>query len=114
MSNMMTYKGYRGQVEFSDEDSTFYGKILGINDLVTFEGASVLKLKVAFKEAVNDYLETCKELGKDPEKEYKGQFNVRVSTKLHRLAARKAMAGRITLNRFVELALRKAVQGETE
>lgn len=112
MSNVLKYKDYRGLVEYSDEDSTFFGKIFGIDDLITFEGSSVKELKKAFQDAVNDYLETCKEIGKKPEKEYKGQFNVRVPVKLHRLAARRAAVNRITLNKFVENALKKALQSE--
>lgn len=114
MSNLLVYKNYRGQVDFSVEDNTFFGKVLGINDLITFEGSSVEALKQSFKDAVNDYLETCKQLGKKPEKEYKGQFNVRVSIQLHKLAARAAAAKRITLNKFVELALVQALEGEME
>ena len=110
MHNVMRHKGYLGQVAYSDADSTFYGKILGINDLVTFEGSSVEELKEAFKEAVEDYLETCHELAKEPEKTYKGQFNVRVSPKLHRLAVIKAAADHVTLNKFVEEAIRRALQ----
>ena len=112
MSNVLKYKDYRGQVEYSDEDSTFYGKILGINDLVTFEGSTVEELKSAFIESVDDYLETCLELGKNPDKEYKGQFNVRIPVKLHKLAVRKAAIKHISLNKFVETALRKALQNE--
>ena len=110
MPNVMHYKGYTGQVAFSDEDSTFYGKILGINDLVTFEGSSVRTLKKAFQEAVDDYVETCQALAKEPEKSYRGQFNVRVSPKLHRLAVIQAAAAHITLNKFVEQAIQKALE----
>lgn len=55
MNNTITYKNYIGTVEYSQEDDIFHGKINGINDLVTFEGDSVSKLKSAFKEAVEDY-----------------------------------------------------------
>jgi predicted HicB family RNase H-like nuclease len=112
MSNSFNYKGYLGLVEYSDEDSTFFGKILGIDDLVTFEGSSVEELKKAFHDAVDDYLETCAELSKVPEKAYKGQFNVRVATELHRAAAIRAEAQRMTLNKFVETALKRALQSE--
>ena len=111
-SGFLTYKDYRGLVDYSDEDSTFYGKIFGINDLVTFEGASVEKLKKAFQDAVDDYLETCQEMGKNPEKEFRGQFNVRVSKKLHKLAATRAAIEKITLNKLVENALKKVLQSE--
>lgn len=66
MNDILQYKGYYASVNFSAEDEVFFGKILGIDDLVTFEGASVKDLKKAFHEAVEDYLETCKKMDKEP------------------------------------------------
>lgn len=65
---MLQYKNYYAVVRFSSEDDVFYGKILGIKDLVSFEGNSVLHLEKAFHDAVDDYLETCKALEKAPER----------------------------------------------
>jgi predicted HicB family RNase H-like nuclease len=70
MNNYIEYKGYRGIIEYSDQDSVLYGKIIGVDDLVNFEGTSVEEIKSAFFNAVDDYLETCKELGKNPDKEF--------------------------------------------
>ncbi|MNE95574.1 hypothetical protein D3C80_1936770 [compost metagenome] len=64
MKNFYEHKSYFGTVEYSNEDNVYYGQILKINDLVTFEGSSVSELEDSFKEAVNDYLDTCKELDK--------------------------------------------------
>ena len=108
-TNHLQYKQYRGFVEYSSEDEVFYGTIHGINDLVTFEGESVKELQASFEEAVDDYLATCLKLGKEPQREFKGQFNVRVSKKVHQAAALKAAELKISLNRFVEIALEKAV-----
>lgn len=66
MNDILQYKGYYASVNFSAEDEVFFGKILGIDDLVNFEGASVKELKKAFHEAVEDYLETCKKMDKEP------------------------------------------------
>ncbi|WP_460680643.1 type II toxin-antitoxin system HicB family antitoxin [Mucilaginibacter koreensis] len=88
----------------------FFGKILGINDLISFEGESVGDLKKAFAEAVEDYLETCADLGKTPEKTYKGTFNVRVPATLHKEAALFAAVRNITLNEFVKVALSYTLQ----
>jgi predicted HicB family RNase H-like nuclease len=107
MNNYIEYKGYRGIIEYSDQDSVLYGKIIGIDDLVIFEGTSVEEIKSAFINVVNDYLETCKELGKNPEKEFKGVFNVRVSEKVHKLAAIKAQSEKISLNKLVDKALKR-------
>lgn len=109
MKNVLEHKGYTGSVEFSNTDETFFGKIVGIRDLVTFEADSVVKLKKAFKEAVEDYITTCKELGKDPDKEYKGSFNVRLKPKIHRLAAIKSATLKMSLNQFVEKVLEKEI-----
>lgn len=108
----MKYLGYHASVAYSEEDNVLYGTILGINDLVTFEAESITDLKTAFQEAVDDYLATCAELGKAPEKEFKGLFNVRISPELHKRAALKANIQKVKLNRFVEKAIERAVEQE--
>ena len=105
MNDILEYKTWFATVQFSAEDEVFYGKIIGINDVVSFEGSSVAELKEAFHEAVDDYLETCKQLGKDPEKTYKGSFNVRIPSELHREAAKCAAMRNVSLNDFVRQAL---------
>ncbi|TCC98355.1 type II toxin-antitoxin system HicB family antitoxin [Pedobacter hiemivivus] len=112
MKNYFEYEGYIGSVEFSAEDRVFFGKIHGINDLVTFEGASVNELESAFKDAIIDYLKTCKELGKKPNKTYKGSFNVRVSEKLHQDSALLAKKKGVNLNELVKASLSYMVQHE--
>lgn len=106
MADIIKYKDYQATVHYSSEDEVFFGKIMGISDLVTFEGSSVQELKNAFKDAMEDYLQTCKALNKAPEKMYKGSFNVRVSKELHRTAAFTAANSNLTLNDFVNLALK--------
>lgn len=105
MSEILEYKGYYANVNFSAEDEVFFGKLIGINDLVSFEGDSVKELKGAFQEAVEDYIETCKEIGKAPDKTYKGSFNIRIPSELHRQAALCASLKNISLNDFVRQAI---------
>ena len=109
MSDAMTYKGYIGSVHFSAEDEVFHGKIEAISDLIMFEGKSVKELKKAFHEAVDDYLETCEQMGREPQKPFKGSFNVRISPETHRMAAMKASLSGISLNQFVQQTIEKAV-----
>jgi predicted HicB family RNase H-like nuclease len=80
----MEYKGYRGAVRYSAEDRLLHGRILGIEDVVNFEGADVEKLEKAFHEAVDDYLELCESLGRDPDREYSGRIPLRIDAALHR------------------------------
>ena len=114
MNDILQYKNYYASVHFSAVDEVFYGKILGINDLVSFEGFSVKELKKAFEEAVEDYLETCIEIGKMPERTYKGTFNVRVPSELHKEASLFAAVHNITLNQFVKAALSFTLQHKDE
>lgn len=105
MNDVLQYKDYLASIQFSSEDEVFYGKILGIDDLVSFEGSSVKELKKAFQEAVEDYIETCKQIGKEPNKTYKGTFNVRIGADMHRDAALYAAMQNISLNDFVKTAI---------
>lgn len=105
MKDVMIYKDYIGSVHYSTEDELFFGKIEGINDLISFEGSSVTELKAAFEEAVEDYLELCNLNGKEPEKTYKGSFNIRIRPELHKQAAQRAMIEGKSLNQYVEEAI---------
>lgn len=58
MSELLKYKGYYGSVEYSSEDALLYGKVLGINSLISYEGESVAELQQDFEWAVDDYLMT--------------------------------------------------------
>lgn len=109
MNNTMEYKGYVGSVEFSEEDTLFFGKVLGIRALISYEGENAHDLVEDFHSAVDDYLELCAAEGVEPERAYKGSFNVRISPELHKKAAIAAMAKQISLNRFVEESIVRAV-----
>jgi predicted HicB family RNase H-like nuclease len=106
-------KSIIASVQFSAEDEVFFGQVLGINDLVSFEGTTVKELKKAFNEAVDEYLETCKELNKEPEKMYKGSFNIRIPSELHRKAALISAGKNMSLNDFVRYAIDLAVAKTT-
>lgn len=83
MNNMLKYKGYTGNVNFDADDKIFHGRIVGTTDVIGFEGASVDELESDFHEAVDDYLETCREIGKKPEKPFSGRLVVRIPSELH-------------------------------
>ncbi|MDB5120755.1 MAG: HicB family protein [Sphingobacteriales bacterium] len=102
MIDSLKYLDYTATVHYSADDEVFFGKV---NDLITFEGTSVSELKDAFKESIEDYLETCKSLKKSPDKSYKGVFNVRVPANLHKKAAMFALQHHVSLNDFVKTAI---------
>ncbi len=105
MTDKLKYKDFIGTVHYSNSDEIFFGKIEGINDLVTFEGETVKKLKKSFTDAVEDYLNLCKETGKEAFKSFKGSFNIRLNPELHsRLFENATMEGK-TLNQYVKEAI---------
>lgn len=59
MNNTMEYKGYVGTVEFSEEDSLFYGKVMGIRALISYDGTTAKELVEDFHGAIDDYLALC-------------------------------------------------------
>lgn len=110
MSNVMTYKGYSARIEYDDEDGILFGRIAGIRDGVGFHADTVEGLRVAFHEAVEDYLETCARLGREPQRPYSGKVMFRVSPELHRKAALAAELAGKSLNQWAEEALARAVK----
>ncbi len=63
----MKYKGYKGHVNDDEEAKIFHGEVIGLRDVITFQGTSVEELEQSFKDSVEEYLDFCQELGRAPE-----------------------------------------------
>lgn len=105
MNSMLEYKGYHATIEFDADDDIFVGKVFGIADSLNFHGSSIPELKEMFEQCIDNYLERCEKIGKAPEKEFKGSFNVRISPELHRKVALAAANQKITLNQYIVKAI---------
>jgi predicted HicB family RNase H-like nuclease len=108
---MMEYKGYLAKVEFDDEADSFYGEVINLRDVITFQGETVAELKQAFQESVEDYLAYCAERGEEPEKPYSGKFSVRIDPELHRKITVKARMADKSLNSWISDTLETIVTG---
>ena len=97
MTNQMQYKSDYSSIEASTENNCLYGKLQFIRPLVNYEGQAVAKLEAAFHEAVDDYLQTCQELGHNPKISCKGSFNIRAGHDLHLAAALSSVRNVSTL-----------------
>lgn len=109
---MMTYKGYVGKVEFDDEAGIFYGEVVNLRDVITFQGTSVQELRQAFQDSVDDYLEFCAQRGEEAEKPFSGKFMVRVSPDVHRELFTKARLADKSLNSLVSEVLQASVENQ--
>lgn len=108
MMNVMTYKGYKARIEFDPRDSIFVGRVLGIEDSISFHAATVALLKEHFAAAVNHYLADCKASGRKPDKPASGKLMLRVPPELHAKALIMARASGKSLNRWASELLAKA------
>lgn len=109
MKDKLTYKDFFATVHFSAEDDIFYGKIEGINDLITFEGENVSELRQAFYEAVDDYLQICEANNRSAFKSYKGSLNIRIPVELHRRLSENAIKMGIPINRVIQNAIEQGL-----
>jgi len=108
--DVLTYKGFIGSVHFSSEDDIFFGKVEGVNDLITFEGDSVTELKNAFHYVIDEHIKDCEKENISVEKSYKGSFNLRLTPDLHRRAAVMAKSQGSTLNAFVKESIERRLE----
>ncbi len=109
MSNTIEYKDYLGTVEYSNEDRCFFGKLEMIDDLVTFEATNIDDLEKNFRNCVDEYLNTCDKLGREPQKTYKGVFNIRIEPTLHRKIYKEALKTGVSLNAFINKTLQTKI-----
>ncbi|ROR14957.1 type II toxin-antitoxin system HicB family antitoxin [Erwinia sp. JUb26] len=114
MNKLLKYKNYFGSIEVSTEDMILHGKIECINDVVTYEAETLTSLKEAFEEAVDDYLETCKELNRAADKPMSGTFNVRIGEDLHKRAYLQAKSNGMNLNEFIKDAVKEKLESRKE
>ncbi len=112
--DILKYKSYEGSAELDMVRGVCRGKVLFITDLVTYEAAFPKELQKEFEAAVNDYIETCELVGKEPSQPFKGSFNVRIEPALHRAAAIRALTENTSLNAVVGRALDQFLNVHTE
>src|SRR3990167_455314 len=104
---MMRYKGYICQIEFDSDAKIFHGEVLGLKDIITFQGTTVKDLEQAFRDSVEDYISWCKERGEKPEKTYSGQMRININPDLHAYLALEAARQNISLNTLINEKLRR-------
>ena len=100
-NNELNYNGYTGSIEISIEDNCLHGRILFIDDIVTYEGETVAEITIAFNESVDRYILYCKETGKLPNKPYSGTTNVRIGQERHRALAQQAFREKTSINELL-------------
>ena len=109
MANVIQYRGYHAKIDYSSEDNMLIGSVINIRDSLHFHGNSIAEITQSFHNSIDNYLEMCEDLGKTPDKEYKGSFNIRIPQELHRKAALMAEEEGISLNQLIQNAIEDIV-----
>ena len=110
---MMEYRGYRAAVTFDDDAGVFHGEAIDTLDVITFQGESVMELRQAFADSVDEYLTFCAERGRTPDKPFSGRIPLRVSAAVHRAATAAARTEGKSLNAWLAETVERAVQQTT-
>jgi len=106
---MIEYKGYIGIVEFDPEIDSFHGAVINTNDVITFYGTSVAELREEMRKSVEEYLEFCREQGREPEQPFSGKLIIQTSPELHRRVALEAARRHVNMNIYIQKVLEQAV-----
>lgn len=106
----MNHKGYTARIEFDADDDLFYGRIIGIDDVVGFHGETVEELRTNFQDAVDNYLAMCAKVGKKPERAFSGKVMLRLAPELHARIAKSAEMAGLSLNQWGEQVFKQATQ----
>lgn len=112
MANLVQYRGYHAKIDFSSDDNMLIGTVINIRDSLHFHGNSIDEVTQSFHDSIDNYLEMCEALGRAPDKEYKGSFNIRIPQELHRKAALMAEEEGISLNQLIQNAIEEKVNPE--
>ena len=106
--NMLTYKGYIAKIDADLDDGILVGRVINTRDIIGFHGETISEVTESFHAVIEEYLEDCKQKGKDPNKPYSGKFNLRLSPQLHSEIAAAAVKTGKSLNQWVADELEKA------
>ena len=110
MTNSMIYKGYTANMVFDTEDKIIVGRVLDIDDIISFHGASIAEFETNFHSAIEDYLAASKELDSAPERPASGKVMLRIAPQVHAAALKAASRSGTSLNKWAEAALGRAAR----
>ena len=109
MKNTLTYKGFTARIEFDSDDNIFFGRVLGVSDIIGFHGETVSALTADFHNAIDHYLEVCRQRGEKPKKPYSGKLTLRISPDVHADIAAAAAHNGKSINKWVVETLEQAI-----
>ena len=106
--NTMTYRGYKAIVQYSTEDESLVGVVVGIKDRIAFAGDSVEEVASEFHAMIDSYIANNKAIGREPNQP--ADFvPVAVDPALYEAARGRVQGTKQTVNEFVNTAVKQAL-----
>ena len=106
--NHMTYRGYTARMDFDAKDKIIVGRVIDIDDIITFHGSSVVEFEATFNAAVDSYILACEQLGQAEDKPASGRMMLRVNPAVHAAAVKASARSGQSLNKWAEKVLDQA------
>lgn len=106
--NSMTYRGYTAHMDFDPDDKIIVGRVLDIDDIISFHGTSVVEFEQAFQSAVDGYIHACEQLNQRADKPASGRLMLRVNPSVHAQVVKASAKSGQSLNKWAEQVLRQA------
>ena len=107
-ANTMSYRGYTARMDFDVDDRIIVGRVVDIDDIITFHGSSVLEFEAAFQTAIDGYVQACEKLGQTADKPASGRLMLRVNPAVHAAAVKASARSGQSLNKWAEKVLGEA------
>lgn len=105
------HKGYVGIIDtIDDEANLLSGTVLGMRDVIHFEGESPTEARESFERAVDTYLDYCVANDVEPEQPKSGKFMLRISPQSHSRAEQAAKLRNQSLNQWVEDQVERGIE----
>lgn len=105
MKKTMEYKGYTGTVEYSEKDDCLWGRVIGITDIISYEGQSISEIRQDFQDMIDWYFEDCKARGKEPDKPFLGNVLININPVLQAKLEQQAMDAGLSFNELISVKL---------
>lgn len=106
--NTLNYRGYAARMDFDTNDKIIVGRVVDIDDIITFHGGSVVEFELAFHQAIDGYIRACEQLGQTADKPASGRMMLRVNPVVHAAAVKASARSGQSLNKWAEKVLGQA------
>jgi predicted HicB family RNase H-like nuclease len=106
--NTLNYRGYTARMDFDADDKIIVGRVVDIDDIITFHGQSVTEFELAFHQAIDGYIHACEQLGQTADKPASGRMMLRVNPLVHAAAVKASARSGESLNKWAEKVLGRA------